>query len=528
MNVPALQNLPPELLALIFGYTAQIVHLKSLCLVCRTVSEVATSLLYKDLVLQYRPKHPEWSKCRDLLFSKGLRYTRTVSIGNLDFDQKEPCRFLDDLLPRLPKNAITEFRFGSHGRPTGKQLRYLWQTQKNLRNLQLDFNVFDPSPKDLVERDHGVLQALERIEKINLDLADTVDPEMLDKLLRSMNLKNLRQVEFRLLQFRHINGEESPDQDGMDAAWGRVFRCHIPAALTNLILTYVRIPDARYLEFDRFPYMKSLELRACQNTAPVLNWFQKPTLRSLRFCQRFDEEHGLKHFWRFLSRFDTLEELIFQYQDRWGDPTTENQIYDAISKHSKTLKSLLLSRRPMRPRTGDEPCDVFQRVAEKCHNLHQLGLEMYGCKIDSDPEKLVLNFPRLRTLNLFHTEGVNSRDTNFLAYKQVAAQCFQSVAERGYPLCLVAFGYKSRFGDNLQYLESRNKGQELYARGPVQRKPRFVANSRGEGQGSSTEQLRRPGLVWDYTVESVEQPNHMAKHIEPECNLLDYRFELDP
>lgn len=361
-------------------------HLKSLCLVCRTVSEVATSLLYKDLVLQYRPKHPEWSKCRDLLFSKGLRYTRTVSIGNLDFDQKEPCRFLDDLLPRLPKNAITEFRFGSHGRPTGKQLRYLWQTQKNLRNLQLDFNVFDPSPKDLVERDHGVLQALERIEKINLDLADTVDPEMLDKLLRSMNLKNLRQVEFRLLQFRHINGEESPDQDGMDAAWGRVFRCHIPAALTNLILTYVRIPDARYLEFDRFPYMKSLELRACQNTAPVLNWFQKPTLRSLRFCQRFDEEHGLKHFWRFLSRFDTLEELIFQYQDRWGDPTTENQIYDAISKHSKTLKSLLLSRRPMRPRTGDEPCDVFQRVAEKCHNLHQLGLEMYGCKIDSDPE----------------------------------------------------------------------------------------------------------------------------------------------
>lgn len=139
-----------------------------------------------------------------------------------------------------------------------------------------------------------------------------------------------------------------------------------------------------------------------------------------------------------------------------------------------------------------------------------------------------MNFPRLRTLNLFHTEGVNSRDTNFLAYKQVAAQCFQSVAERGYPLCLVAFGYKSRFGDNLQYLESRNKGQELYARGPVQRKPRFVANSRGEGQGSSTEQLRRPGLVWDYTVESVEQPNHMAKHIEPECNLLDYRFELDP
>ena len=314
---------------------------------------------------------------------------KILHIGSFEYHVKHLCEMFDSLLPRLPKDSITEFRFGSQGRPSGDQLRRLWQNQKRLRNIQLDFNLLNPPPQELIHKDHDLLQALDCIEEINIDVGDAVDPTTFDEVLKTMNLRNLQKVELRLSQQSDSSSRGSLRQAATDSAWGRVFKTYFPAALSQLTLTHVYISDPRYLQLDGFPSLVNLELRLCLNVSPVLDCFRKPKLKRFHYCQSFSEELWSGALWKFLGRFDTLEEFVFQYRDLWSDrPARPSLISNAIAMHSQTLRILLLSRLAKRTRSHfdvGKPEEALQLAAEKCCNVQQLGLEFYGCTIDSDP-----------------------------------------------------------------------------------------------------------------------------------------------
>ena len=508
MSIISISELPTELLNQIFSYIVRPSHLIPLCLVSKTFSTFATRLLYEKLVLKYDYDDPGWTKYESLVHSSGLKYTTSITIGFCDSDRLEYCKLLDKLVPRLPRDSITRFEFGSHGRPTGDMLKLLWASQRNLRNVQLDFNILNPIPSELVLWEASIFQSLKGVTEVSMDFGSTVGPGEARQILDLLHLENLEVASFRVLP-QNIPAD-SRSQTVISRKWDCLFQEKFPASLCQLTLTFVRLPKSSILQLDQYPHLSYLELRACQNADMILSYFKQPRLRRFRYCQE-SAEPDIIPLIVFLDHFSGLEELIIQYHEPLFREVIDS-FRHAIALHSGSLRSLMVARLETQNSRGEGDC--LESLATGCKQLRQLGIELprsnHGV---SSVCNLIKSIPTLRLINVFHqhSEPDSRSNRSARARTKVARQAFADAvvdeAQRwGHPLELVVFGQNQTFGDELQRLAEAVL-------------PPLVVFARGSQQDLL-------GLGITKTV-GVPVHSNLVNYVAPENSLLDYRFERE-
>lgn len=335
---------------------------------------MATPCLYRDLDIPYDEDDPRWLRLKSLASSKGLQYAQSLKFGSCNFTKLGFCHELDGLVPKLRQDSLRRFEFGRVGQPTHETMKYLWNTQRCLRNLQLNFDLLSPSIDDILGEDAPLLKLLQSVDELDVNFAATVNADSAHKLLTSLVLGKLRNIKITVY----------PSDDPREAPLGGGFFIqHFPATLTHITLNYIVLPAPECLQLDSYPGLVYLNLHDCQNTGPVLDAFRSPVLRELSYC------HGSRdpppgELISMLGRFHSLVKLVLDVDWRIGFHN-----YDVLTTrilvHKRTLKSLLLWGIGLRHR---ETLRLFLEMVPMCTQLRQLALEfetatvLDECKVD--------------------------------------------------------------------------------------------------------------------------------------------------
>ncbi|MCJ1344553.1 hypothetical protein MMC31_002756 [Peltigera leucophlebia] len=135
-------RLPTELQAGIVNHIGENFDLKSLCLVSKHVSDIATRCLYYEIEISHRISVGKISikkKIKSLLINPAkLQFVRVITTDG-DMNQKVSM-LMDRLLPHLQKDSLKEINFDScsfEEFPMPHQIEFLWHNQKNIQSLRL-------------------------------------------------------------------------------------------------------------------------------------------------------------------------------------------------------------------------------------------------------------------------------------------------------------------------------------------------------------------------------------------------------
>lgn len=333
--------------------------------------------MYRDLILHYHTEDPDpynLSLCLTRLpLSRYLEHVQTIKTTNIASSEHEGLNqysvlVLDQLLPKLRDDSLTKFEFDELTHPTLEQLKFLWQHQKRLRNLQLMFKTHFPMVSDLKDLKYS-LRSLKFITELDLDLESAVVDSVVCPLLEILDLSHLQKL--RLGCFPHpSSGRSSPLKPSKT-----LFSDCFPATLTHLTLRFISFFD-NYLQLDDYPFLTHLDLRWCDKSQDLFAGYSRPTLVSLCLVE-YSSFHmaGLADM---LHRFQGLESLTICIA-RLLEDAEMVQFLDAVDRHKDTLKYLLFNHNGTP--TGREPalfnaklCDVIKT----CKNLSQLGISL--CK----------------------------------------------------------------------------------------------------------------------------------------------------
>ena len=286
---------------------------------------------------------------------------KSLKFGFCDYTEFSFCKALEDILPKLPKDSLRRFEFGSLGRPTHNMMKHLWHNQKHLRNLRLNFELLSPSVDDILGEDGAALKSLYEVDELDVNFAATVNAESAHNLLSFLNLRTIQKIQITVVP---------SDIQGVSFANG-FFLHHFPTTLTHITLNSISLPRPEYLQFDLYPTLTHLDLHNCQHTGLIMDAFRKPLLQSFSYHYSginapFSELASM------LQRFGTLEKLIvdigFQPQSYEYDMLTWG-----IATHYQTLKSLLFY---VPNQSSKGLMDILLNIATRCKQLRHLGLEI--------------------------------------------------------------------------------------------------------------------------------------------------------
>lgn len=232
-------------------------HLKNLCLVSKTVSSIATQLLYRDLVLDIPPGKNDRKKILNVVeaVSKcdALRYVQKLKVGPI---QGRMFTLFDRLMSRLQDDSLINFEWDAEAPPLNLQVVYLWEHQRTIKSIDL-IEVMDAF------RAIQLWKGLKFPQKyVHLSL-DEWPPE--DDVLEKLDLSCLTSLKVR-------------------DNWAVKLPSCISANLmhiTNLQLFSIYFLDTD-LELDRFTSLLSLGLYHCLGVSSILSNFRYPKLKNLR------------------------------------------------------------------------------------------------------------------------------------------------------------------------------------------------------------------------------------------------------
>lgn len=354
--------------------------MKSLCLVSKEISAVSTPHLYRNLILPYHQEDPEWlsRSVESLARNKSLKYVRTITIGPYNFAEHGFCKAFNKFLPSLQNNSLTRFEYSSLGRLTHAQLKFLWQHQKNLRNMQFDFNLYSPTRPDILNEDAPTLRSLGLISELDIRLSSVFKEIAARRLLEILDLSRLQKLKIRA----------SPDTSGAKRATfsDTFFTDHSLLTLTHLTLCLIDFDAQEQLQLGNYSSLTHLSVQWCKNLSIIFARYERPILKSLCFfgnCSVDPLEDDLVHM---LHRFQGLETLALRVEQIICSATAEC-LRAAIGKHKDTLKYLLINKVNNR---AQDSADVlmdseFFEMIQKCKHISQLGLSM-------DVENVVENY----------------------------------------------------------------------------------------------------------------------------------------
>ncbi|MCJ1427684.1 hypothetical protein MMC29_005589, partial [Sticta canariensis] len=500
MSTFAILKLPRELQDEILSYISRPTDLKALCLVSKEISAISTPRLYRDINLRYGTEYPDrLSLCLTRLsHSRSLGHVQTIKIGYLgepNQGNQGYCSALSHLLPKLRDNSLIRFEFDELTRPTHKQLRFLWQHQKRLHNLQLDFKTYPPTVSDHEHPTH-LLRSLRLISELDLDFESaTVDSEVLP-LLKTLDLSHLQKLRLASLP-KTSSGPSEPLK-----LRKILFSDYFPATLTHLTLCFVSFIDNN-LQLNDYPSLTHLALRWCNRSLDLFAGYSRPTLMSLSLV----EHSHLAGLSDMLHRFRGLESLAICISRPIEDSKTVDFLVDAIDRHKDTLKYLLFHHdwRKAARKSLLFDTELFN-VIMTCRNLSQLGISIYKTNMVDICKGLLEELPSLVTLIVYFQSSSAAWNTDLYSAfdAKIANQVMSDVSDSS-KFSLFAFG-KSRVPWKRYYTLSMQRQCFVRHRNTQE----LVGQSRSGGA---------EGVV-------IRTKARLAKYLVSECDLMDFSHEL--
>lgn len=297
--------------------------LNALCLTSKTISAIATELLYRNLVLDTVCKP---SMRRDILnllkavsMSNGLKFVKTLKIGPIKDDM---INLFGLLISRLKDHSLLSFEWDTNNPPIPAQLRYLWDHQWNIESIDLS------ELKDTIETIQPRKNQKSHQKFVHISFEWPGDQFSLQKL----DLSSLEAMTVK-----------------MDF-WG-----NLPSYMSDTLIQITKLDiqnihlDYSSLDLNCFPSLLRLEFYHCMGTGSVLSNFQNPHLKDLRIKPDWDDlyedvfEDDFEEQFSFIRRFQGLETLSIEVPDQRNSASLlEALIYSISSVHHGTLKYLTL------------------------------------------------------------------------------------------------------------------------------------------------------------------------------------------
>ena len=343
----------------------------------RGVSRIAFRQLYRNLdVPSTSSDHSHFeATLNSLSQSRGIQYTRTVKIGHSKFINSNThghCTAMEAFIKSLPVDAVTRFEFGSYAWPAicgGYDL--LWQSQRNLQNLQVDFEPANPNGP--INPLKNYIRNLRKLSELEVDFGCTL-PVVRLWLRDVMDGHDFSKIHFRYLRLSDPGEEEIeflPLQD-----------CLIngnPKTLTHLTLFDVYLPRSDTLTLDAFPCLVHLDAQEWFPLLPVLEAFQEPRLTHLLLRDTSTGMNKWSGLTKFLASFQTLKSIVIDLPELWMQPDNGGSLPQAIAHHARGLNLLYLqwewiaeSNVPWVARVPNI-CDKMQTVASIDANVECQG-----------------------------------------------------------------------------------------------------------------------------------------------------------
>lgn len=339
----------------------------------KEVSQLATPLLYRNLLLPFHARDPNWTRIEQLATSGGLLdgHVKSIDIGSCDYTAQRFCKKLYNIINNLPEDSLRRFDFGPLARPTYEDLRRLFRSQQRLTNLKLDFSLNSPSISEIIS-DHQLMsdfKALESLSEVYIDFgADRPEPQARDFVSTLTGLSsNLRKVVLK--SFPALS--KLPDASPLlpQALLSKSF----PTTLTHISLWYYTLEAAEDLILNHYPALTDLELIECGGVETLLDNYLNPTLKGFVYrhecTEQGEDRTASKSIIEFIKRLKAPKRLTVDCEPCFVGQ--ETGLASAITAHADDLEYLLLTCHI----DNDDLEDILSlpEAVRKCIKLKQLG-----------------------------------------------------------------------------------------------------------------------------------------------------------
>ena len=343
---------------------------------CRSLSQVATSRLYRHLILPYYESDPDWKWLEPLYDNKGLQFVRDIEMGYSNLVYKygvyNICRPLERILSSLRHDSLEGLRHGVHGKLSHNQMSRLWRTQKRLKEVHIEINNGIGSWTVEGLRNEGLreLQSLKLVEELSVSLGAPTNVKEYAELQVLMNLNEIQWVTLDIEELsRQHNGRTRYRKRLLDYySFSRLF----PINLRSITLITVVLPTDKTVQLQDWVNLTYLRLFGCANVAPMLVGLRSHNLttfmcRDLHMSRAERDASGerLRAISSVLSRSKTLETLAIDLHDLKSDDVETIAFDQSLRCHKQSLTSLTICV-PLFCRFSDEVLD--------CTELTELAL----------------------------------------------------------------------------------------------------------------------------------------------------------
>lgn len=418
-------RLPVELQTETVSYLSNYSDLRALRLVSKRVSDIATPHLYNKVDLR-NEKTQEGGlmveRINSLLVGPAnLRFVRILKIPPFGL---EPTQLMDQVLPLLRKDFMTEFSFITKSTmrfPTPLQMQFLWARQENLQNLKL-YSHMVPCLSEFLEFEPSRIALLQSFTK--LDISDKYDGSSTN--CSAIMIWPLRNLDLRVMQDLQLYGRSisTPVLSLLNDLFARGSFVNI----TKLTFAWIRLNDT--LTLTNMPSLNSLVLHHCRSPGgPRLFLAFADDLRVPYFSH--SNFMGAQMVAHLLIQMKGLKHLaIMDCHPIKGMTRGRRELALAINIHKDTLLQLKL-REKLSLETGLDAELWHSRVVETiagCRKLVDLSLPLVPSQPLSYYRNLIASFPDLASLTIYgKVEYWTNRNQNLASELFLAATQLKSV-----------------------------------------------------------------------------------------------------
>ncbi|MCJ1343964.1 hypothetical protein MMC31_002163 [Peltigera leucophlebia] len=312
--------------------------LKSLCLVSKHVSDIATRYLYYEVTITRRHISAEGNIKSLLIKPENLQFVRVLKAYGMG---PGVSMLMDRLLPHLQKNSLKEIHFSKLGLeefPMLHQIEFLWHNQKNLRNLIFSTYMvpwLDKFSKEELQPGGGRRSA---ILKFFTDLRLEGDFEKVHQCTQNNMLWPLQNLDLTVL----LKLTFSPKfvDYSIFSTLNTLFADGCFVNLAELRFRFI-CNQSQTLTLTRMPSLKLLDVKQCNFQGPNLPLVlaNDISLSSL-YCE---ESYEMEKLIPLLAQAKGLEYLCWSEPNTVGLPREiDGDLVRAIMSHKDTLRELCL------------------------------------------------------------------------------------------------------------------------------------------------------------------------------------------
>lgn len=397
-------NLPIELEAEIVSYVWQYSNLKTLCLVSKHVSDVATPYLYYEVDLIRTNRCSIKKKISILLINPtNLHFVRVLKTPSLTLEES---LLMDQLLPHLRKDYLKEINFASFSVdrfPMPQHIEYLWYHQKKLQNLELKPHMIpwlERFSKKLKPNQSNILKFFSNLE-ISTTHSEWDEPFTQIKLhwpLQNLELSVLQKLTFSAQRFDY----------SIFYTLNILFAKGCFVNLTELGFRNICNFDWD-LKLTKLPSLKCLVVNCCTTEGPRLPLVLADDIRLSSLTYRHKSDVDVEKFIPLLAQAIGVKYLSITRELKiFATTHTQRALVDEVIEHKDTLRELHLNGILALKKNSEEEARLWdtlivERIQAHCKNLVNLSIPLVSKKPVSYYCTMVKHFPHLASLKIYES-----------------------------------------------------------------------------------------------------------------------------